>query len=118
MEWVEAVGRTVDEAVDEAMSALEVTSRDAVDIEVVEEAKKGFLGIGGQEARVRVTLKPKKRRRRGKGGRGARGEKKQGGAKRQPNGKQAKKSSGSGGQKPKGEARSKDEKRARLFSCC
>ena len=36
MEWVEAIAKTVDEAVDEAMRALEVTSRDAVDIEIVE----------------------------------------------------------------------------------
>jgi spoIIIJ-associated protein len=109
MEWVEAIGKTVDEAVDEAMSALEVTSRDAVDIEVVEEPKKGFLGIGGQEARVRVTLKQKKRRRRGKGGRGTRSDKEPGGAKKQPDGKPTKKTSGNGGQKPRGQARGKDK---------
>lgn len=68
MEWVEAVGRTVDEAVSEAMSALGESSKEAVDVEIVEEAKKGFLGIGGQDARVKVTLKPKKKRRR-RGGR-------------------------------------------------
>ncbi len=68
MEWVEAVGRTVEEAVSEAMSALGESSRDAVDVEIVEEAKKGFLGMGGQDARVKVTLKPKKKRRR-RGGR-------------------------------------------------
>ncbi len=79
MEWVEAVGRTVDEAVTEAMSALGEKSRDAVDIEVVEEAKKGFLGIGGQDAKVRVTVKPKKRRRRGRGGKG-RGDRRQQGS--------------------------------------
>ncbi|MEA2001656.1 MAG: RNA-binding cell elongation regulator Jag/EloR [Actinomycetota bacterium] len=69
MEWVEAVGSTVDEAVAEAMSALGETAKETVDIEVIEEAKKGFLGMGGQDARVRVTLKPKKKRRRGRGGR-------------------------------------------------
>lgn len=68
MEWVEAVGRTVDEAVTEAMNALGETSKDAVDVEVLEEAKKGFLGLGGQDAKVKVTLKPKKKRRR-RGGR-------------------------------------------------
>lgn len=68
MEWVEAVGRTVDDAVSEAMSALGESSKEAVDVEIVEEAKKGFLGIGGQDARVKVTLKPKKKRRR-RGGR-------------------------------------------------
>ena len=107
MEWVEAVGKTVDEAIDEAMNALEVTSRDAVDIEVVEEPKKGFLGIGGQEARVRVTLKPKKRRRRGRGGKGSRAEKKKPGSAKTKPAKQAKASSGQGGQKPKGQAQTK-----------
>ena len=64
MEWVEAVGRTVDEAVDEALEALGETSRDAVSIEVMDEGKKGLLGLGGRDARVKVTVKPKKKRRR------------------------------------------------------
>jgi spoIIIJ-associated protein len=106
MEWVEAIAKTVDEAVDEAMRALEVTSRDAVDIEIVEEPKKGFLGIGGQEARVRVTLKPKKRRRRGRGGKGSRGEKSPD-AKKKAGGKPGKASGGNGGQKSRGQARAK-----------
>ena len=63
MEWVEAVGKTVDEAVDAAMSALGESSREAVSIEVVEEGKKGILGLGGREAKVKVTVKPKKTRR-------------------------------------------------------
>jgi spoIIIJ-associated protein len=67
MEWVEAVGKTVDEAVAEAMDALGEEARDAVEVEVLTEPKKGFLGIGGQEATVRVTKKPKKKRRRGRG---------------------------------------------------
>lgn len=64
MEWVEAVGRTVDEAIDEALGALGETSRDAVSIEVIDEGKKGLLGLGGRDARVKVTVKPKKKRRR------------------------------------------------------
>ncbi|MDJ0663212.1 MAG: RNA-binding cell elongation regulator Jag/EloR [Acidimicrobiia bacterium] len=64
MEWVEAVGRTVDEAVDEALEALGETSRDAVNIEIIDEGKKGLLGLGGRDARVKVTVKPKKKRRR------------------------------------------------------
>ncbi len=64
MEWVEAVGKTVDDAVDAAISALGETSKDAVNIEVVDEGKKGLLGLGGREAKVKVTLKPKKKRRR------------------------------------------------------
>lgn len=89
MEWVEAVGRTVDEAVSEALSALGETSKEAVEIQVVEEAKKGFLGIGGQDARVRVTMKPKKRRRRGRGGKDR---------KQQPSGQTGSGSAGNGGQ--------------------
>ena len=96
MEWVEAVGKTVDEAVEEAMKALEETSRDAVNIEVVEEPRKGFLGMGGQDANVRVTMKPKKRRRRGRGGRSARGEKQD----RQQDGGSKGKSSRAKSQKP------------------
>jgi spoIIIJ-associated protein len=69
MDWVEAVGNTVDKAVAEAMDALGETARESVDVEIIEEPKKGFLGIGGQDARVRVTMKPKKKRRRGRGGR-------------------------------------------------
>lgn len=64
MEWVEAVGKTVDEAVDAALGALGETSRDAVTIDVLDEGKKGLLGLGGREAKVKVTLKPKKKRRR------------------------------------------------------
>ena len=67
MEWVEAVGKTVEDAVNAAMRALEQTSREAVDIEVIDEGKKSILGLGGREAKVKVTVKPqKKRRRRGK----------------------------------------------------
>ena len=64
MEWVEAVGKTVDDAVDAAMGALGESSKDAVSIEVVDEGKKSLLGLGGREAKVKVTLKPKKKRRR------------------------------------------------------
>lgn len=66
MEWVEAVGRTVEEAVTEAMKALGEDSEDAVAVEVVEEPSKGFLGIGGKEAKVKVTRRPRKKRRRSK----------------------------------------------------
>jgi len=64
MNWVEAVGKSVDEAVAAAMKALDVESRDGVEVEVLQEAKPGFLGLGGKEALVRVTMKPQKRRRR------------------------------------------------------
>lgn len=50
-------GRTVEEAIDEALSELEATNDD-VEIEVLSEGNKGLFGIlGGKEAEVRVTLK-------------------------------------------------------------
>jgi spoIIIJ-associated protein len=57
MKTVEKSARTVDEAVALALEELGVPS-DRVRVEVLEEAKGGFLGlIGGKHAVVRVTLK-------------------------------------------------------------
>jgi len=57
MESIEQTGRTVDAAVEAALTALGV-SRDDVDVEVLAEESRGLLGIlGTSEARVRVTLK-------------------------------------------------------------
>ena len=77
MDWVEASGRSVDLAVEAALAELGLESRDAADIEVLQEAKAGFLGIGVQEAIVKVTPRPavrKPRRRRGRGKSGQRTE--------------------------------------------
>lgn len=49
----EARGTSVEEAVTVALTELGIAERDAR-IEVVQEAKAGFLGVGGQEAVVRV----------------------------------------------------------------
>ena len=60
MSSVEKRGRTVEEAVALALEELGV-GRDDVDVEVLEEPLKGFLGlIGSRGARVRVTVRPKK----------------------------------------------------------
>lgn len=67
MEWVEVQGKTVDLAVDVAMAELGAASRDEIQVEVIQEPKAGFLGMGGQEAIVKVTKAPKKRRRRNRG---------------------------------------------------
>src|SRR5699024_7997635 len=46
-------GQTVAEAVNKGLSALSITKEEAV-VEVIEEAKKGFLGMGKKNARVSV----------------------------------------------------------------
>lgn len=56
MNSVETEGRTIDEAVAAALAQLHV-ERDRVEIEVLSQATKGFLGIGGKKARVRATLR-------------------------------------------------------------
>ncbi len=47
--------KSIDEAVNAALSELGVTE-DMVTIDVLEEGKKGFLGLSGKEASVRVTV--------------------------------------------------------------
>lgn len=61
MEWVEAQGRTVEDAITAALSELQIASRDDATIEVLQEPKPGFLGMGGQDALVKVTPKPKQK---------------------------------------------------------
>lgn len=57
MTSAEASGRTVEEAVDLALREVGA-SRDAVDVEILQEPRPALLGFGGREARVRVTLRP------------------------------------------------------------
>lgn len=59
--------KNVDLAVEAAMQELGVTDRDQISIEVVQEPEKGFLGIGGQDAVVRVKKRRDRRRRSNKG---------------------------------------------------
>ena len=47
-------GRTVDEAIELALKELDV-DRDEAEVEILSSGKVGFLGIGGEPARVRVT---------------------------------------------------------------
>jgi spoIIIJ-associated protein len=77
MEWVEVQGKSVDVAVQVAMSELDAKSREDIDVEIIQEPKPGFLGMGGREAIVKVTKAPKKRRRRrsrGRNGKSAEGQ--------------------------------------------
>ena len=61
MEFVEKWGTDVDTAVDLALDELK-TTRDKVDVEILEEPSRGFFGIGSKLALVRVKIKeePKK----------------------------------------------------------
>ncbi len=56
MEFAEKFGRTVEEAAALAAADLNLSVED-VEIEVLEEPTKGFLGIGAKSARVKVTAK-------------------------------------------------------------
>lgn len=60
---IEVKAKSVDLAVEAAMQELGVTDRDEVDVQVITEPVKGFLGMGGQDAVVRVKRRPTKRRR-------------------------------------------------------
>lgn len=56
MKSVIKVGRTVDEAIEQALIELNANKSD-VEIEIIEEASKGFLGlIGVKDAKVKVSL--------------------------------------------------------------
>lgn len=69
VEWVEVRGKSIDVAVSAAMTELGISDKAKIDVQVIQEPEKGFLGIGGRDAIVRV--KPKvdneRKRRRGRG---------------------------------------------------
>jgi len=54
-ESLERTGKTVDEAINQALQELGV-GRDEVEVDVVSQGRTGLLGIGSESARVRVTL--------------------------------------------------------------
>jgi len=56
---IEQTGKNVDEATQLALEQMGVTE-DEVDVEILEEGSRGFLGLGQAPARVRVTLKEAK----------------------------------------------------------
>lgn len=71
VEWVEVEGPSVDTAIQAALTELGLASRDEADIEIIREGQRGFLGMGGTDALVRVKRKEESanKRRRGRGGR-------------------------------------------------
>jgi len=54
MEPLEIGAKTVEEAVEQALERLGL-SRDEVEIEVIQRGRSGFLGLGAEEARVKVS---------------------------------------------------------------
>lgn len=56
MEYVEAEGSSIDDAIERAVAKLGVT-RDEVDVEILGNSTKGLFGLGGKKAKVRATLR-------------------------------------------------------------
>lgn len=56
METIESEGKTVAEAVESALKKLGLR-RDQVEVQILQEASSGFLGIGAKPARVKITEK-------------------------------------------------------------
>ncbi len=54
IKYLEKSGRTMEEAIAAALSELGL-SEEEISVEVLERAKSGFLGIGAQPARIRVS---------------------------------------------------------------
>jgi spoIIIJ-associated protein len=91
VDWIEVTARTVDDAKELALDRLGVVE-DELEVEIVDEPRRGILGMGRGDARIRARVKPisrekpsdRKRRRRpnersGSGGRGQGGGGGQGG---------------------------------------
>lgn len=72
VEWVEVRGPSVEKAVEAALAELGLESDDEAEVEVIQEPQRGFLGLGGQDAVVRVKRKERSARsRRSRGGKSA-----------------------------------------------
>lgn len=56
MEYAEAEGNSIDEAIERALQELGV-ERERVDVEIIANATKGLFGLGGKKAKVRATLR-------------------------------------------------------------
>ena len=58
MSYIDVMGKTEDEAISNALRQLGL-ERDDVSVEILERAKSGFLGLGAQPAKIRVTYGPR-----------------------------------------------------------
>jgi spoIIIJ-associated protein len=114
VEWVEVQGRSVEIAVEAALAELGLESAEAAEIEVLQEPARGFLGMGGQDAVVRVRRKPKSaRRRRRRRGRGDRSGQQERGRERRPAAKKTKAEKPSRDKERRGEEKSSPSRRPR-----
>lgn len=59
MKSCESSGKTLDIAIENAVNVLNVNSRDELEISVLQESTKGFLGIGAKETKILATVKEK-----------------------------------------------------------
>ena len=57
MSYIDVTGKTEEEAIEKALAQLGM-DRDEVSVEILERAKSGFLGLGGNPARVRISYGP------------------------------------------------------------
>src|SRR3954452_20824501 len=57
MDWIEVTARSVDDAKELALDRLGVVEEE-LEIEVLDEPRKGMFGIGRAEARIRARVKP------------------------------------------------------------
>ncbi|MEE8406165.1 MAG: R3H domain-containing nucleic acid-binding protein [Acidimicrobiia bacterium] len=62
VDMVEVKAKTVEIAIEAAMQELGIEDREGLDVEIVTAPVKGFLGIGGEDAVVRVTKRKGRRR--------------------------------------------------------
>lgn len=53
---IEIIAPTINEAIEKGLAELEL-SRDAVDIEILDEGSRGLFGLGSHQARVRLVVK-------------------------------------------------------------
>jgi spoIIIJ-associated protein len=57
MSYIDVTGKNEEEAISKALAQLGL-DRDDVSVEILERAKSGFLGLGSQPAKIRVTYGP------------------------------------------------------------
>lgn len=53
---LEVIAQTVEDAIERGLTQLGIP-REAVEVEILDSGSKGFLGLGGRQARIRLTLK-------------------------------------------------------------